>query len=271
MPDAAPKPFPTKLLLRLRIAVLPVVFCALLQPALAAPPTAEQEHFLTAARERIEALDYRASGRLTHTDVAGKRINGKFNIKGHWFPDGLRLLVEVTDATEGVSRILLHMTSAGRVTIDVASAGSKTATPLPYERWSEGLLGSDFTYEDLIESQFFWKNQEFLPAADCGSRHCLNFKSTPDPADRSHYSSVTSSVDRDIFYPVHVVKTLRGSGQPKEFNYFGFQQNGGVWSATHIEVKSQGSKASSVLVVERGSPKAKLTLKDFDLSAPVRQ
>jgi hypothetical protein len=91
-------------------------------------------------------------------------------------------------------------------------------------------------------------------------------QSVPDAADRSHYSDVTSWVDRDIFYPVHVVKTIRSTGQQKEFNYFGFQQSNGAWSATHVEVKVQGAKQSSVFVVERGSGKAKLSLKDFDLS-----
>jgi len=78
---------------------------------------------------------------------------------------------------------------------------------------------------------------------------------------------VTSWVDRDIFYLVHVVKATP-SGQQKEFNYFGFRQSDGAWSATHLEVRMQGAKESSVFVVERGSSKAKLTLKDFDLTAP---
>ena len=251
----------------LRIVVSLVVFCAMHKPILAAAPTPEQEHLLTETRQRVETLDYRVSGRLTHTDASGKRTNNKFSVKGHWFPDGLRLLVESTDPAGGISRALLHMTVSGHVTIDVSQAGSKSATPLPYDRWTEGLLGSDFSYEDLLESQFFWKSQDFLPPVDYSSRKCFVVQSTPDAADRSHYSSVTSWVDQDIFYPVHVVKTMRG-GQQKEFNYFGFRQSDGAWSATHLEVKTHGAKESSVFVVERGTGKAKLALKDFDLIAP---
>ena len=250
----------------LQIVVSLVVFCALRQPVLAAAPTPEQEHLLTETRQSVETVDYRVSGRLTHTDASGKRTNNKFSVKGHWFPDGLRLLVESTDPAGGISRALLHMTVSGHVTIDVAQAGSKAATPLPYDRWTEGLLGSDFSYEDLLESQFFWKTQDFLPSADYSSRKCFVVQSTPDAADHSHYSSVTSWVDKDIFYPVHVIKTLRG-GQKKEFNYFGFRQSDGAWAATHLEVKTQGAMESSVFVVERGTGKAKLTLKDFDLTA----
>ena len=251
----------------LRIVFVLLALCMLQRPILAAAPTPEQEQLLTETRHRVETLDYRVSGRLTHTDAAGKRTNNKFSVKGHWFPDGLRLLVESTDPAGGVSRALLHMTVNGRVTIDVSAAGSKSPSPLPFDRWTEGLLGSDFSYEDLLDTQFFWKNQDFLPSADYSSRHCFVVKSTADAADRTHYSSVTSWVDHDIFYPVHVVKTMRG-GQQKEFNYFGFRQSDGAWSATHLEVKTQGAKESSVFVVERGTGKAKLTMKDFDLTAP---
>ena len=269
MPDASnlpAKPYLVSLVRALGIFAFLLAICALPPMSHAAPPTSDQEHALAESRQRIEALDYRASGRLTRTDATGKRINDKFNIKGHWFADGMRLLVEITDPAAGTARILLHMTANGRVTIDVASPGSKAPAPLPFERWTEGMLGTDFSYEDLLETQFFWKSQEFLPPADYSSRKCFVLKSVPDAADRSHYTSVTSWVDRDIFYPVHVIKAMR-SGQQKEFNYFGFQQNSGVWSATHLEVKMQGAKASSVFVVERGSGKAKLTLKDFDLSS----
>ncbi|MFZ0438251.1 MAG: hypothetical protein WAL76_09045, partial [Candidatus Sulfotelmatobacter sp.] len=67
-------------------------------------------------------------------------------------------------------------------------------------------------------------------------------------------------------YPVHVVKTLRGTGQQKEFIYYGLRQVSGVWSASQIEAKLQGKPGSSILVIEAGSTKANLGRKDFDLS-----
>jgi hypothetical protein len=65
---------------------------------------------------------------------------------------------------------------------------------------------------------------------------------------------------------VHVVKTLRGTGQQKEFIYYGLRQVGGVWSATQVQAKLQGKPGSSMLVIEGGSGKAKLGPKDFDLT-----
>ncbi len=86
--------------------------------------------------------------------------------------------------------------------------------------------------------------------------------------DRSYYDSVTSWIDRSTVYPVHVVKTLRGTGQQKDFVAFGLRQTGGVWSASQIEAKLQGKPGSTLFVIEGGSPKAKLQRKDFDLSQP---
>jgi hypothetical protein len=77
---------------------------------------------------------------------------------------------------------------------------------------------------------------------------------------------VTSWIDRGILFPVHVVKTLRGTGQQKEFLYYGLRQVGGAWSATQVEAKLQGKPGSSILVIEGGSAKANLVRKDFDIS-----
>jgi hypothetical protein len=65
---------------------------------------------------------------------------------------------------------------------------------------------------------------------------------------------------------VHVVKTPRGSGQQKDFVYYGLRQVDGAWSASQVEAKVQGKPGSSILVIERGSGKAHLGIKDFDLS-----
>jgi len=127
-------------------------------------------------------------------------------------------------------------------------------------------VGTDFSYEDMVENQFFWKNQEALPPEKYGARDCFVLKSKSGSQDQTYYDSVTSWVDRGILYPVHVVKTLRSTGQQKEFIYYGLRQVGGVWSATQVEAKLQGKPGSSILVIEGGSGKANLGRKDFDLS-----
>jgi hypothetical protein len=65
-----------------------------------------------------------------------------------------------------------------------------------------------------------------------------------------------------------MVKTLRGSGQQKEFIYYGLRQVRGDWSASQVEAKLQGKPGSAILVIEGGSPKANLGRKDFNLTQP---
>jgi hypothetical protein len=218
-------------------------------------------------RQRIEASDFRATGRLVRVAANGERTSYKVTMKAHWFPDGLRLLCEIAGPAATRTRLLLHMTAKGFVTIDAMQPGSKTVTSLAFEHWNDPLLGTDFSYEDMVEGQFLWKDQELLPAAKYGVRDCFVLKSAPGGEDRSFYQSVTSWIDRDIFYPVHVLKVVRGSQQQKDFTYFGLRQSSGVWSASQVEVKVLGKPGSSLLIIERGSAKAKLARKDFDLQA----
>jgi Outer membrane lipoprotein-sorting protein len=224
------------------------------------------ETVLTGSRQRIEKLDYRLTGRLTRVEGNDKRTSYKFAAKAHWFPDGLRLLCEISGPGSEKTRLLLHMSVSGHVTIEAVLPGEKAASVLPFERWNDPLVGTDFSYEDMVESQFFWKNQELLAPEKYGARDCFVLKSKSGSQDRTYYDSVTSWIDRGILFPVDVVKTLRGTGQQKEFIYYGLRQVRGDWSATQVEAKLQGKSGSSILVVEGGSGKANLGRKDFDIS-----
>jgi hypothetical protein len=62
-------------------------------------------------------------------------------------------------------------------------------------------------------------------------------------------------------YPVYVVETLKSSGTQKEFTSFALRKTGGVWPATQVKV--HGLAGSTLLAIDRGSPNAKLDLKDF--------
>jgi hypothetical protein len=63
-----------------------------------------------------------------------------------------------------------------------------------------------------------------------------------------------------------VEKTLKGSGTVKQFTYFGLRQTHGVWSATQVEAKIRGRAGSTLLIIDRGSPEAHLSAKDFSLA-----
>src|SRR5579864_2588503 len=242
-----------------------LVLWSLGHPSLSFAANPDLETVLTGSRQRIEKLDYRMTGRLTRLEGDGKRTSYKFVAKAHWFSDGLRLLCEISGPGSEKTILLLHMSVSGHVTIEAVLPGEKAASVLPFERWNDSLVGTDFSYEDMVESQFFWKNQELLAPEKYGARDCFVLKSMSGSQDRTYYDSVTSWIDRVILYPVHVVKTLRRTRQQKEFIYYGLRQLGGVWSATQVEAKLQGKPGSSILVIEGGSGKANLARKDFDL------
>ncbi len=243
-----------------------LVLLSLLQPSRAFAANPDLETVLTGSRQRIEKLDYRVTGRLTRVEGNGKRANYKFVAKARWFPDGLRLLCEISGPGSEKTSLLLHMSADGHTTIEAVLPGQKAASILPFERWNDPLVGTDFSYEDMVEGQFFWKHQELLPSEKYGVRDCFVLKSTFGTQDQTYYDSVTSWIDRSILYPVHVVKTSRGTRPQKEFIYYGLRQVGGVWSATQVEAKVQGKPGSSILAIEFGSGKANLGRKDFDLS-----
>jgi len=243
-----------------------LVLLSLVHPSRAIAANPDLETVLTGSRQRIEKLDYRMTGRLTRVEGDGKRTNYKFVAKAHWFPDGLRLLCEISGPGSQKTSLLLYMSVSGQVTIQRVLPGEKTASVLPFERWNDPLMGTDFSYEDMVENQFFWKNQDLLAPEKYGARDCFVLKSRPGAQDRTHYDSVTSWIDRGILFPVHVVKTLVGTEPQKEFIYCGLRQVGGGWSATQVEVKLQGKPGSSILVVDAGSGKANLGRKDFDIS-----
>jgi Outer membrane lipoprotein-sorting protein len=245
-------------------ALLPLLILFYPSPAFAANP--DLETVLTSSRQRIEKLDYRVSGRLTRVEADGKRTSYKFVAKAHWFPDGLSVLCEISGPGSEKTSLLLHMSESGHVTIQALLPGQKAASVLPFERWNDPLVGTDFSYEDMVESYFFWNNQEVKAPEKYGARDCFVLKSTSGAQDQTYYDSVTSWIDRGILYPVHVVKTLRGTGKQKEFIYYGLRQVGGLWSATQVEATVQGKPGSSILAIEFGSGKANLGRKDFSLS-----
>jgi hypothetical protein len=146
--------------------------------------------------------------------------------------------------------------------IQIAHPGDASPVTLPFDKWNDGPLGAGFSYEDFLESQYFWARQTALDEAKFGARECDMVKSTPGAADKTHYAEVTSWLDHSIGFPVYVEKTLN-DGSVKEFTYFGLRQTGGVWSASQVEAKIRGQAGSTLLIIDRGTVKAKLGLKDF--------
>ena len=232
---------------------------------------ADTRAVVAAARERIESTDARATGRLIHVDASGKRTSDSFSVKAHWFPGVLRVLLEIvpprTPAAEAVqetrSSILLEMRPSGQSTIRIFHPRDTSPVSLVFAKWGDSVSGTDFSYEDFFQPEYYWKNQSVVKSAKFGARDCDVLKSTAATTDRSHYLDVQSWIDQVTHYPVYVEKTLKEAGVVKQFTSSGLTQSGGIWAAKQVEVKTQGRPGSSLLIIERGSTRANLTAKDF--------
>ena len=252
--------------------IVPLVLAALMPVTTAiAAFAAETPAIVMAARQRVEASDFRATGRLVQVDAAGKRISSGITIEAHWFPGVLRVLVEIVPPKKGTGdagqdqrvSILLEMKPSGHSTIQVFHPHQPEPVTLPFDKWGESVAGTNFNYEDFLQPEYYWQVQTILRSAKCGARDCDILKSAPAGSERSHYTEVQSSLDQTIAYPVSVEKTLKDGGAVKDFTYLGLTKSGGVWASRQVEVKQQGKPGSTLLLVERGSTKANLGMKDF--------
>ncbi|MGA2561034.1 MAG: outer membrane lipoprotein-sorting protein [Terracidiphilus sp.] len=218
---------------------------------------------LAGPRQAIANADYRVVGRLVSVDPGGKRTSEDITIKAHNFSGVLRVLVEITAPASARARILLEMRQNGESSIRIAHPGDKALASIPFDKWNDGPVGPGFSYEDFLQQEFLWPGQSVQESVRWGTHDCDLVKSTPGPADKTHYAEVRTWLDHKIDFPVYVEKVLKASGPVKEYTSFGLRHDEGVWSATQIEEKTHGQAGSTLLIINRGSPKAKLTLEDF--------
>jgi hypothetical protein len=234
---------------------------------------ADASSALEPSRHRLQTADYRASGHLVRVQANGVRISYPITIKAHWFPGVLKVLLDIgmapkSDANPSVSasipaHILLEMRPNGRNVVQIAHPGDVIPVILPFDKWSDGPLGAGFSYEDFLEEQYFWEGQTVSDQTKFGARDCDVVISTPGATEKTHYIQVKSWLDHGNGFPVYVEKTLK-NGAMKEFTSFGLRQEGGVWSAHQIEAKIRGQAGSALLIIDRGTPKANLNVKDFN-------
>ncbi len=231
---------------------------------------AETPADLVTVRNRIESSDYRASGQIVRVDAGGDRTRFAISAEGLWFHGAMHTLIEAVPSRGAKAggkderlRILLETRPDGRDSIRVFRRRGAAPTLLPPERWGDGFLGTTFSYEDLLDAQYFWPEQMVLGEASFGGRRCDLLKSVPGASDRTSYTQVRTWLDHNIAYPVHAEKKLRQGGAVKEITYFGLRQSNGVWSATQIEAKMRGQAGSTVWIIKRGTAKAHLNANDF--------
>jgi len=223
---------------------------------------ADAHAVLAGPRKQIESANYRIVGRIVRIDAGGVRTTFSVNVKTLWFADALHIVLDTISPQPSRFRLLMEMRTDGRVTMKIAHPGDKELASIPFDQWTGGPFGSGFSYEDFLNPELYWPDQA-AEKARYGARDCDLLTSTPGTGNRTHYAKVRTWLDQTIAFPVHAEKTLKDSGDVKEFSFSGLRKNGGVWSATQIEGKVRGRRGSTLFLLERGSAKANLKPADF--------
>ncbi|HUA93847.1 MAG TPA: outer membrane lipoprotein-sorting protein [Terracidiphilus sp.] len=230
----------------------------------AIPSGAADAHgVLAVPRRRLQTADFETTGRLVRVDPNGTRTSYGITMKGRGFPGLLRVLLQVNSPSTARMHALLEVHFDGASTIRIAHPGDRAPAVLPFDKWSDGPAGPGFSFEDFLEQQYFWSKQSVETQVKFGARDCDLVTSAPGAADRTHYAQVKTWLDHTIGFPVYAEKTVRTTGAVKEFTYMGLRHNGGVWSASQVEEKTRGRGGETLLIIDRGSAKANLSLTDF--------
>ena len=219
---------------------------------------------LAAARQQIMTADYRLSGRLVRVDGSAARTSYGVNIKARWFPGILRVLVEVSSPATARVHVLLEMHPGGITTIQIAHPGDAAATVLPFDKWNTGPLGEGFSYEDFIDSSYFWAGQTDMGEAKFGARNCDLTEEhaggrRQDPLrrgkelarPRKRLSGICGEDherlgDGERVHLLRAATRRRASGRRAR------------WKR-----KCRGHAGSTLLIIDHGSGKAHLDVKDF--------
>jgi hypothetical protein len=85
-------------------------------------------------------------------------------------------------------------------------------TVRPIDDLKEPLLGSDLSYEDVVDNFFAWDQQAIVGAEKVDGVNCQILESTPGKDQRSIYGSVRSWIDVRRLVPLRVEK-YASSGQ----------------------------------------------------------
>jgi hypothetical protein len=91
----------------------------------------------------------------------------------------------------------------------------KTARRVNKAKLTESILGSDLTYQDIIENFFRWKNQAITGQEAVGRVNCIVLESKPGSSDATPYRLVKSWIDPKKLVALRVIKYDK-AGKPAQ-------------------------------------------------------
>jgi hypothetical protein len=206
----------------------------------------------------------RARGRLVHTDTGKQQKVFQISVLRKCLGRNTNLLWSVVDPPQARLRILIEASPQGRATVWRVSQAKAGAVVLSPKSWSERILGTHITFEDLVEDFLSWPKQVVTGVEVEGEKPCYVLRSEPDEQHPSAYAAVQSWIDRATLVPLRILKTLRGSGARKQVICRGVRRSGGHWVASNIEFRVLGLPGSTRIVFTQGSGNARVSDSEVD-------
>lgn len=122
------------------------------------------------------------------------------------------ILYQVLWPKERKGESVLLQKSAGRAPTGKVFVPPSTVQNLSSSQMKESILGSDLSYEDIIEDFYGWENQSIAGTEVVDRVNCQILESKPGKGDRSSYSRVRSWIDVRRMVPLRIEK-YSNSGQ----------------------------------------------------------
>ncbi len=178
--------------------------------------------FTTHAADSAPSADELAARLSALQQNGASYVRLKMEIKGA-AKETLQLQIKqrrTKGATEVVYQVLFPKERKGESVL-LRKIGNRAATGSTFtppntvrtiENLKEPLLGSDLSFEDVVENFFAWERQGIAGAEDVDGVRCQILESKPGKSDRSSYGSVRTWIDPRRVVPLRVEK-YSASGQ----------------------------------------------------------
>lgn len=167
--------------------------------AFAAEPAAELAARLSAKQEGSTFV------RVRMETSGGDKQTLQLQIKSRVSRGTADIVYQVLFPKERKGEAVLLQRSRGRVT-GTLFVPPNTVRPIASAKFTEPLLGSDLSYEDVIDNPFVWDQQAIVGTEVIDGTACQILESKPGKGRKSYYSSVHTWVDPRRYVPLRIEK-----------------------------------------------------------------
>ena len=144
--------------------------------------------------------------------AGGPKTALQIQVKARRTKPSTDILYQVLWPKERKGESVLLQKSAGRAPTGKIFVPPSSVQTLSSSQMKEPLLGSDLSYEDIIEDFYAWEQQTIAGTEVVDRVSCQILESKPGKGDRSSYSRVRSWIDVKRMVPLRIEK-YSGSGQ----------------------------------------------------------